>query len=162
MKTWAPLWSTIVTSTLWGETKEVKILFVTMMALKDLNGVVMARADGLSRLANLTYDETVEALRVLESPDRRSEENQKFEGRRIERIEGGWQILNHGKYREMITKEGRKEYQRQWMANKRSKRKPRLRASTKTGPLPGETAYVNAEQNGATPEQLDRMVDEPL
>lgn len=125
MKTWAPLWSTIVTSTLWGEAKEVKILFITMLAIKDLNGLVMARADGLSRLANLTYDETVEAIRVLESPDKRSEDSQQFDGRRIQKIEGGWLILNHAKYREMISREGRREYQRNWMANKRTKLRAR-------------------------------------
>lgn len=32
MKTWTPLWSSIVDSSVWGESKETKILWITMLA----------------------------------------------------------------------------------------------------------------------------------
>jgi hypothetical protein len=118
-QSWTPLWSMIVTSTLWGESKEVKILFVTMMAMKDCYGKVTATTSGLSRAAVLTFDETVKALKVLESPDEKSDTRQEFEGRRIKRVDGGWVILNSDKYRGMISDIKRRNYQRNWMAEQR-------------------------------------------
>jgi hypothetical protein len=38
MNNWTPLWSTIIDSSVWGESKEVKILWITMLAKKDKNG----------------------------------------------------------------------------------------------------------------------------
>lgn len=116
---WTPLWSMIVTSTLWGESKDVKILFVTMLAMKDCYGKVTATTSGLSRAAVLTFEETVKALKVLESPDTKSDTNQQYDGRRIERVEGGWVVLNHEKYRGMIRIMKRRNYQRAWLAEKR-------------------------------------------
>lgn len=123
MKSWTPLWSTIVTSTLWSESKDVRILFVTLLALKDADGVVMGTTVGLARLANLQYEECAKALKVLEGPDKRSDTLQEFDGRRIEKVEGGWRILNHAKYREMIQTIKRREYQRQKQAEYRMKRR---------------------------------------
>src|SRR5688500_17862748 len=94
---WTPIFGTLVTSTIWGESKDVKILFVTMLALKDSEGVVRGTAEGLRRIADLTLEETLEALRVLESPDTKSTREQEFDGRRIRRVEDGWLILNHFK-----------------------------------------------------------------
>jgi len=113
----------IVTSTLWGESKEVKILFVTMLAMKDRNGKVTGTTAGLSRAAVLTYEETVEALKILEAPDTKSDTNQEYEGRRIKRVEGGWVVLNADKYRGLIEEKRRRDYQAGWQAEQRKIRK---------------------------------------
>lgn len=107
MKTWTPLWSSIVVSSLWGEPKEVRLLFLTMLAMKDYNGEVTATAVGLARMANLTIEETKSAITILESPDAEGN-GQEFEGRRIEKVEGGWKVLNHAKYRDEVQKEMRR------------------------------------------------------
>lgn len=150
MKSWTPLWSMIVTSTLWSESKDVKILFVTLLALKDADGLVVATTAGLSRLSNLTFEECVEAIKVLESPDLRSDQNQEFEGRRIERIDGGWKILNHKKYRDMIQSIRRKEYQADWQADYRE----RMKAEKEVPQATTLTAPPNGKEWNPTPEQI--------
>lgn len=117
---WSPLWSRIVLSTLWSESKDVKILYVTMLALKDSKGEVAGTTVGLAKLAGLTYEEAVEALRVLESPDTKSDTNQEYEGRRIRRMDGGWKILNHDKYQAKLKELNRQTYQAQWIAGQRA------------------------------------------
>lgn len=159
MKSWTPLWSTIVTSTLWSESKDVRILFVTLLALKDADGVVMGTTVGLARLANLQYEECAKALKVLEGPDKRSDTLQEFDGRRIEKVEGGWRILNHAKYREMIQTIKRREYQRQKQAEYREKRK---RSETNPmgpqHPTPGELSYLAKCKAGT----IDPNTHEPV
>ena len=120
---WTPLFSSIVTSTLWEESKEVRLLFVTMLALKNRDGLVMATMSGLKRLANLNAEEVEQAIAVLESPDTKSEINQEFEGRRIERCEGGWKILNHEKYRDLVSGAKRRAYQASWQKEYRKRLK---------------------------------------
>lgn len=122
---WTPLWSTIVMSTLWSESLEVRILFVTMLAMKDANGVVHGTLEGLRRMSNLSPEQTANAVRVLESPDSQTDTHQEFEGRRIERCEGGWVVLNHFKYRDMVSKIKRREYERTYKAEQRQKSKLR-------------------------------------
>lgn len=143
-KTWAPLWNTIVTSTLWGESKEVRLLFVTMLALKDVNGIVLATTAGLQRLANLdSFAETAAALKVLESPDQHTDTPQEFEGRRIERIPGGWKILNHLKHRNEIEV-NRKEYQRR----KQKEYRARLKEAK---PAPGQPQARKGPETPSVP-----------
>lgn len=110
---YAKLASTIVTSSLWSESKETRLLFVTMLALKNKYGVVAASLPGLARIANLTIPETELALEVLSAPDPHSR-TPDFEGRRIEKIEEGWNVLNHEKYKDLCSEEQRAEYQHKY------------------------------------------------
>ena len=124
MNSWTPLWSQVVDSSLWEEKPSVRILFLTMLALKDADHVVRYDAYKLHKKANLTPDETMEALEVLKSPDKRKAAfEQEFEGRRIEEVPGGWLVLNGEKYRSMIAKLRNREYKTQWERDKRSKEK---------------------------------------
>ena len=61
--------------------------------------------------------ECVEALNKLKAPDpySRTKEN---DGRRLVDIDGGWQVLNHAKYRAKLS---RADYFRQYRASKAAK-----------------------------------------
>jgi hypothetical protein len=125
VKTFAPLFSTLVNSSVWSESKEVRLLWITMLATKDKNGLVETTIPGLSRAAVLTIEECEAALAILESPDpySRTPDNN---GRRVRRVADGWLVLNHVKYRDMMQSmrnESRKEYKRQWAAMKRKAKK---------------------------------------
>jgi hypothetical protein len=122
MSGYTKLFSTIITSTIWREPKEIKILWITMLALADKNGMVEASVPGLSDMARLTVEETQEGLRVLLAPDAYSR-TQIEGGRRILAMEGGWFLVNHEKYRDMLGVEERREYLRKKQAELRSKRK---------------------------------------
>jgi hypothetical protein len=115
----AKLFSSITESSLWCEPKEVRLLFVTMLAKADQTGFVEASVPGLARIANLTLDETTSAIEVLSSPDKYSK-NPEHEGRRIMAVPGGFMLLNYEDYRARRNKEQRNEYMRQYMKKKRT------------------------------------------
>ena len=121
MNTWTPLWSKVVDSSIWLEDKNTRILFVTMLALKDRDHVVRYSAFELARKANLTELEVIESLKILQKPDTKRVEPQEFEGRRIEKVEDGWFMLNGEKYRKAMQKLYRREYKRGKQAEYRQK-----------------------------------------
>ena len=121
MTTFTKLFSSILTSTVWQESKEVKLLWVTMLASCDRWGVVEASVPGLAHIAMLTMAETEAALHVLSSPDAHSR-TKEHEGRCIEAIDGGWKLLNHHKYRDRANAVDRQEYNRVKQAESRTRR----------------------------------------
>lgn len=123
MNTWAPLFSRIVDSSLWLEPDYVVKVFLTMMAKKDADQVVRGSAFNIAQWAKKTEQETLDALRILSAPDTRRLEPQPYEGRRIEKVDDGWLILNGQFYEEMMRKANRKEYQREKQREYRQKRK---------------------------------------
>ena len=88
----------ILYSSVWCESLEVRVLWIAMLAASDPEGIVRASAPGLAKLAGLPLNATLTALEVLESPDPFSK-SPEHEGRRVERCDGGFFILNYGKYR---------------------------------------------------------------
>ena len=112
MEFWSPLFSKIVESSLWSESDIVVKVFLTMLAKKDAHHMVMKNAYELAQLSRKSEAEVIEALKVLCSPDRRRIEPQPFDGRRIQRVEGGWLVLNGQYYHEMMRTQKRREYKR--------------------------------------------------
>lgn len=116
------LFSDIVMSTIWREPDHVRLVWVTMLALADRDSTVQASIPGLADAARVTIPQCVEALEKLKSPDEFSR-TKDFEGRRIEEIDGGWQLLNGPKYRRKMSVEERREYkaikQREYRARQR-------------------------------------------
>jgi hypothetical protein len=112
------LFNTIVTSTIWQEDDKTRIVWITMLAIADHDGIVSAAVPGLASVAHVDVGSTEKALKNLASPDEYSR-TQDFEGRRIEVIDGGWLILNYEKYRKMLSEEERKEYKAKWIRQKR-------------------------------------------
>jgi hypothetical protein len=116
------LFNSILDSTIWQEPLETKVTWITMLAMADRNGEVHASIPGLAKRAGVTIPQCEAALACLASPDpySRTKDN---EGRRIEAIDGGWTLLNHGKYRALLSKEERREYNRRKQAEYRARRK---------------------------------------
>jgi hypothetical protein len=127
---YAKLFTSITESSLWSEPKEVRLLFVTMLAKADQDGFVEASIPGLARVANLTIDETESSLRVLMSPDPYSK-NPANEGRRIAELPGGFLLLNYEDYRSRRSAEERREYMRQYMQEYRTKTEGRKQSVNK-------------------------------
>jgi hypothetical protein len=112
--------SGITKSSLWSEPLHVRVVFVSFLAEKDENGFVSASYSSMQRICNVNKEQFDEAIRILESPDPESR-TEDFEGRRLQKIEGGWIVLNHEKYRlpEQIKNEQRKEYMKNYMRERR-------------------------------------------
>lgn len=98
------LFSSIITSTIWTEDDQTRIVWITMLALADRNGEVQGSVPGLARLAGVPVDACRAALATFLAPDPDSR-TKDDEGRRIEEIDGGWLLLNYAKYRQMASKE---------------------------------------------------------
>jgi hypothetical protein len=141
---YAKLFTSITESSLWSEPKEVRLLFVTMLAKADQDGFVEASIPGLARVANLTIGETEASLKVLMSPDPYSK-NPANEGRRIAEIPGGFLLLNYEDYRARRSTEERREYMRQYMQEYRTK-KPSRKQSVNSG-----KQNVNSVSRGKPP-----------
>lgn len=128
MNTFAPLFSKIVDSSLWCEADHVVKVFLTMMAKKDSDMVVRGSAFNISQWAKKTEKETLNALEILSSPDTKRIEKQPFDGRRIQRVDDGWLILNGMFYRDMMVKENERARKRRWAAEKRAQEREEKRA----------------------------------
>lgn len=119
---YAKLFSSIIHSTIWREPPHVKILWITMLAMSDKDGAVMASVPGLADAARVTIEQCNSGLQRLQEPDpySRTKEN---DGRRITEIDGGWALLNYPKYRDLKSEEEIKEKNRVKVANWRQKQK---------------------------------------
>jgi hypothetical protein len=113
------LFNSILDSTIWQEPVQTKIVWITMLAMADIRGEVYASVPGLARRAVVSLEECEAALECLQQPDAYSR-TQDYEGRRIQTIDGGWRLLNHGKYRALLSKEERREYNRRKQIEYRS------------------------------------------
>jgi hypothetical protein len=102
------LFNSIITSTIWSEDDQTRIVWITMLAIADKNGEVQGSIPGLARIAGVPVEACRNAITKFLSPDVDSR-TKDDEGRRIDVIEGGWHLLNHGKYRNMASDADRAE-----------------------------------------------------
>jgi len=143
----ALLWGKILYSSLWvKESKETRLVWITMLAMKDANGIIHASVVGLADAAKVTVEECKEALRIFLSPD--PDDTSKIEeGRRIRVVPGGWQIINHDLYR--FSTDAKREFWRQQKAEQRAKKpKPRKRKSRDSGTGEIGQADLESRANG--------------
>ena len=106
------LFSSILTSSIWSQDPNIRLVWITMLAMADAEGYVMAAPSGLARVANVPLKDCAAALKVFQEPDEESF-TRDHEGRRIEQVEGGWLLLNYEKYREIRTEKQLKAAARQ-------------------------------------------------
>ena len=132
MSGYTKLFSTIVASTIWREPDHVRIVWITMLAMSNADGVVEASVPGLADLARVTVEQCEDALFRLRTPDpySRTKDN---EGRRIADVDGGFLILNRAKYRDKCSTDDRREYQRAYRAEYRKAGRDKARPANPTG-----------------------------
>jgi hypothetical protein len=76
-------------------------VWIAMLAKTDATGYVRVAAPAMARLCHLTREDFDRVIDAYCAPDPESR-TADHEGRRLERVEGGWQILNYTKYRECL------------------------------------------------------------
>jgi hypothetical protein len=106
MSGYSKLFSSIIHSTVWREPDHIRLVWITMLAMKDRDGIVEASIPGLADAARVGITQCEEALLRLSSPDPYSR-TPNNEGRRISDVPGGWEILNHEIYQEKDSPEDR-------------------------------------------------------
>jgi hypothetical protein len=97
-------------------------VWITMLAMADKHGIVISSLPGLSDMARVSIEGTLAALEKLASPDKWSS-TQEHEGRRVEKIDRGWRLLNYVKFRDMRDEVERNEYMKNLMRERRAKEK---------------------------------------
>ena len=103
------LFTSILDSSIWLEEPTTKVVWVTLIAAMDEDGFAhFSAVQNLANRAVLSLSETKAAVKILESPDANSADKE-FDGRRIERVPGGWMVLNARKYRYLATRAIAKE-----------------------------------------------------
>lgn len=126
--TWCPIFSKIVDSSIWDEPDFVVKIFITMLAKKDADHVVRANAYMIGKWARKTEKEVLDAFKILSSPDKKRVEPQPFDGRRIEKTNEGWLILNGEHYRDLMVAMNERARKRRWAAEKRAQEREERRA----------------------------------
>jgi hypothetical protein len=116
------IFQSILDSTIWRAPDHVRLVWITMLAMSNKHGEVDASIPGLADRARVSIPQCEEALEMLGSPDPYSRSTE-YEGRRIENIEGGWRLLNHAKYRDMLGKDDQREANRIRQAKFQEKRR---------------------------------------
>lgn len=130
------LFKSILVSTIWDESVETKIVWVSMLAMADRKGCVGASLPGLARTAGVSLEDAQVAIDKFLAPDPYSR-TQDHEGRRIEEIDRGWRLLNYARFRTQHDTEARRAYDRE--------RKRIVRAQ------PGKSAQVDADSEYGNP-----------
>jgi hypothetical protein len=98
------LFTKILDSTIWLESDRTRLVWITLLAVMDEDGYCqLASPANVANRAAVPLEDTKVALAILEAPDPDSSDPDN-EGRRIEKVPGGWIVLNAQKYRETVTR----------------------------------------------------------
>jgi hypothetical protein len=108
MSGYTKLFGSIVNSSIWFEPNPTRIVWITMLAMANRDGVVESSIPGLAARAVVTLPECEAAIETLSSPDTYSK-NPANEGRRIERVKEGFRLLNYDDYRHRMSDEDVRE-----------------------------------------------------
>src|SRR3990167_7582091 len=123
MTGYTKLFNSILASTIWRAPDKTRIVWITMLAMSDKDGVVEGSIPGLAYFARVSLEDCEVALIELSAPDKYSRSGE-YDGRRIEAIDGvGWRLLNHGKYRAKMSEDERREYNRVKQSEWRERKK---------------------------------------
>jgi hypothetical protein len=133
------LFAKILDSSIWLESDATRIVWLMFIAVMDEQGFCQfASVANVAHRARVTLGNAEEAIHTLEAPDPNSGDSE-HEGRRVERVPGGWMVLNADKYRAIVTRATVQEQTRE--------RVRRHRAKGKSAPENGPPSDGNADSN---------------
>ncbi len=139
------LFGAILDSSLWLQPDHVRIVWITLLVSMDEDGYAhFAAPANLARRAGVSLEQARDAIQYLEGPDPDSS-NPENDGRRVDRVPGGWLVLNSREYRERATKVDARN------ANRERQARFRLRNAQVTPP--------NGASHPVTPSDAD--ADDP-
>lgn len=111
----------IITSSIWLENDATRLVWITLLALCDRDGIARCSQRGLAHTARVTDEQCDAAIAKFLAPDPDSRDL--GDGRRIERVPGGFMVLNYTAKLEEGATENRREYFRQKKAEQRARKK---------------------------------------
>lgn len=143
--------SGIVHSTIWVQPHDVLRTWIALLALADQHGIAKTAAPSLAHLCMIPLDRMRQIIAILESPDEDSR-SEAEDGRRIVKVEGGWQLVNHAAYRNKRDPESDRDRKRAWdrehrpSGHARAQKSDTVRHSpTQSGDSPTSPTQAEAE-----------------
>lgn len=113
---YTPIFRDLLDSSLWASsTPATRCTWITFLLDADPEGFIPTSIPGLARRAHVTVEEARAAVALLEAPDPDSR-TPDFEGRRIRKVDHGWQVINFVAWRERAKLEAEKARKRKWAA----------------------------------------------
>ena len=113
----------ILDSSIWLEPTPTRIVWITLLAAMDQDGFAhFSAVENLAARARVTLDEARGAVECFLAPDPNSA-NPANEGRRIERVPGGYVVLNADEHRKTINREIQREGTRLRVAKHRANKR---------------------------------------
>lgn len=123
------LFTKILDSSIWLEATSTRIVWVTLLAAMDEDGFcAFSSVENLAHRARVPIEDAELAVHCLESPDSRSG-NPNREGQRIERVPGGWVVLNASIYRDIVTRVVAREQTRERVRQFRERQRSNARVT---------------------------------
>jgi hypothetical protein len=120
---WNKLFTSILDSSIWLEQPTTRVVWITLIAAMDSDGFAhFSAVQNLANRAVLSLEETEAAVKILEAPDPNSADRE-LDGRRIERVPGGWQVLNARKHHDKTTRAIAQEQTRKRVARFRERKR---------------------------------------
>jgi hypothetical protein len=114
-------------------------VWIALLAACKPDGIAPVSSVGISSVCRLSLEETKLAIDELSSPDTESRSITN-EGKRIERVDGGYRVLNYHKFRELNYKEADAK-------RKYDERKRRI-CPEMSGDMADMRAYASASASG--------------
>jgi len=119
------IFTKILDSSIWMESITTRIVWVTLLASMDEDGFCsLPSVANVAHRARVDLADAATAIACLECPDENSSDPDN-EGRRLERVPGGWIVRNAQKYRHIVTRENAKDRNRERALRHRQKATPR-------------------------------------
>jgi len=122
------IFDSILNSSIWAESLATRIVWFTLLTLSNKDGYVRAVPSRLAKLANVSARDCNKALEVLLAPDPVGRPD-KWQGRRIKTVPGGWLILKYTEYSQLRDEEQRREQWRTAAQRYRAKKKKKADAA---------------------------------
>ncbi len=142
------LFAKILDSSIWLEPDPVRLVWITLLAAMDQDGYAHFSAiQNLADRAKVSLDDTRQAVDKLMAPDPESG-IQDHDGRRLERVPGGFIILNAAHYRELVSRDIQRE--------RTKERVQRFRAK-KRGVTVGNDSVTQSEANTESDTEAKRQ-----
>lgn len=127
----------IVDSTLWMKPHDALRVWICLLAKCDSYGIVRAAAPAVAHLCFVTLERFEEIIEDFCSPDEHSR-SKDGEGRRLQKIDGGWMIVNYLRYRDMMQRKAASHADRQARYREKLKARDARVTASVTGDTEGE------------------------
>lgn len=138
MSGYTKLFHSLIHSTIWCEPLHIKVAWVTLLAMTNAEGLAETSCPGLAKAAGIPLEQAEEAIAKFLAPDPHSRD--KTDGRRIESVPGGFNVLNHASYNYRMSIDDRRARD----AERKRKKRALLKMSADSPQHPQTSADVSA------------------